>query len=94
MSHIHSCRRIQQQPLACLLLLFYAADKVIGVEDGRKFAAVLPGNRLVEVEGADHNFTGSQEHLQQLIQAVVEFLQSEQSALADSRSPQQDGDSR
>jgi hypothetical protein len=35
-----------------------AADKTISVEDGRKFAAALPGHRLVEVEGADHNFTG------------------------------------
>jgi hypothetical protein len=36
----------------------HAADKTISVKDGRKFAAVLPGRRIVEVEGADHNFTG------------------------------------
>lgn len=52
-------------PLLLLLLVWlwvgvrvHAADKTISVEDGRKFAAVLPGHRIVEVEGADHNFTG------------------------------------
>lgn len=55
----------------------YAADTTIRVEDGRKFAVTLPGNRLVEVQGADHNFTGSADHLQQLTQAVLGFLQQE-----------------
>lgn len=51
------------------------ADKTIPVEDGRQFAAVLPGHHLVEVEGADHNFTGNPDHLQHLITAVLDFLQ-------------------
>ena len=61
------------------------ADKTIPVEDGRKFAAILPGHRLVEVEGADHNFTGSQDHLQQLISAVLTFLQQEEFSLPSPR---------
>jgi hypothetical protein len=44
--------------VTALLLMMHADDKTISVEDGRKFAAVLPCHRMVEVEGADHNFTG------------------------------------
>lgn len=43
----------------CWCVCVCTADKTIPVEDGRKFAAVLPGHRIVEVEGADHNFTGA-----------------------------------
>lgn len=61
-----------------VLTIHGTADKVIPVEDGRKFAATLQGNRIVEVEGADHNFTGSSTHLQQLIAAVLNFLKEEE----------------
>lgn len=60
-----------------VLTIHGTADKVIPVEDGRKFAAALPGNRLVIVEGADHNFRGNQEHLAQLKQAVLTFIEQE-----------------
>lgn len=57
-----------------MLTIHGTADSVIPVTDGRNFAAVLPGHRLVEVEGADHNFRTGEEHVQQLIDAVVAFF--------------------
>jgi fermentation-respiration switch protein FrsA (DUF1100 family) len=68
-------------PFVAAVALLCAADTVIPVEDGRKFAATLPGNRLVEVQGADHNFRGNTDHLQQLTQAVLGFLKREEFTL-------------
>lgn len=56
-----------------MLIVHGDADQVIPVEDGRSFAAVIPGSRLAIVPGADHNFRGSAS-LSALLQYVVGFL--------------------
>jgi pimeloyl-ACP methyl ester carboxylesterase len=62
-----------------VLTIHGTADSVIPIEDGRQMAASIAGSRLVEVEGADHNFRASEDVLQQLVGAVLGFLQEEKS---------------
>jgi pimeloyl-ACP methyl ester carboxylesterase len=62
-----------------VLTIHGTADSVIPVDDGRQMAASIAGSSLVEVEGADHNFRASEEVLQQLISAVLDFLQEAKS---------------
>eukprot|EP00879_Flechtneria_rotunda_P006261 GHRR01006580.1.p1 GENE.GHRR01006580.1~~GHRR01006580.1.p1 ORF type:complete len:331 (+),score=107.37 GHRR01006580.1:101-1093(+) len=59
-----------------VLTIHGTADTTIPIKDGRQFAAVVPNCSLVEVEGADHNFRTSPDHVKQLIDAVVSFLNS------------------
>eukprot|EP00775_Hariotina_reticulata_P004323 gene4323-4576_t len=59
-----------------VLTIHGTADRVIPVEDGRKFAAQISGSSYVEVAGADHNFRAGPVVVQQLVEAVIEFLQS------------------
>jgi pimeloyl-ACP methyl ester carboxylesterase len=58
-----------------VLTIHGTADSVIPIDDGRQMAASIAGSRLVEVEGADHNFRASDDVLQQLVSAVLGFLQ-------------------
>jgi pimeloyl-ACP methyl ester carboxylesterase len=58
-----------------VLTIHGTADNVIPIDDGRQMAASIAGSRLVEVEGADHNFRASGGVLQQLVSAVLGFLQ-------------------
>jgi pimeloyl-ACP methyl ester carboxylesterase len=58
-----------------VLTIHGTADSVIPIDDGRQMAASITGSGLVEVEGADHNFRASEQVLQQLISAVLAFLQ-------------------
>ncbi|KAF6261303.1 Alpha/Beta hydrolase protein [Scenedesmus sp. NREL 46B-D3] len=58
-----------------VLTIHGTADSTIPVDDGRQMAAGIAGSRLIEVEGADHNFQASQDVLQRLIDAVLGFLQ-------------------
>jgi pimeloyl-ACP methyl ester carboxylesterase len=65
-----------------VLTIHGTADSVIPVEDGRKFAAHINGSSYVEVAGADHNFRAEPVLVQQLVEAVVHFLQSNLPAAA------------
>uniref|UniRef100_A0A383VEN7 Serine aminopeptidase S33 domain-containing protein n=1 Tax=Tetradesmus obliquus TaxID=3088 RepID=A0A383VEN7_TETOB len=58
-----------------VLTIHGTADSVIPIDDGRQMAESIAGSSLVEVEGADHNFRASEQVLQQLIAAVLGFLQ-------------------
>ena len=48
-------------------------DSTIPVKDAQEFAKLLPGNNLVVIEGADHNYT-VQEHADQLVNVLADFF--------------------
>ncbi|KAG2453322.1 hypothetical protein HYH02_001546 [Chlamydomonas schloesseri] len=54
-----------------VLTVHGSADRVIPIEDGRAWDAHIPRHRLIEVEGADHNFRAAPEHKQQVVEAIV-----------------------
>ena len=60
-------------PQMAVLTIHGTEDATIPVQDAHSFAKLLPGNRLVAMEGADHNYTKA-EHSSRLIELVVDFL--------------------
>lgn len=67
------CNRVQGD--VQILTIHGTEDATIPVEDARCFAERLQGQRLLEIQGANHDYT-SKEHSEQLIEAAVRFLVS------------------
>jgi fermentation-respiration switch protein FrsA (DUF1100 family) len=68
-----ACAQIAAAGKVRVLTVHGAADATIPVHDARLIAAAVPGSRLIEIEGGNHNFTDPT-HRAQLVAAAVEFL--------------------
>ena len=67
-------RKLARQIIAPTLVVHVRGDQIVPLETGRELAGLIPGARMVVIEGRDHITVPGDGELEQLVPAVASFL--------------------
>jgi pimeloyl-ACP methyl ester carboxylesterase len=67
-------RDLARQIRAPTLVVHTRGDQIVPLETGRELAALIPGARMVVIEGRDHITVPGDGELEQMVPAVASFL--------------------